>query len=345
MRIILHIGTEKTGTTTIQEFLHVNRDRLLSDGILVPLSPNASGLLNHRKLAVYGCNDTKRDDGRVKLGITSSSEFRAQFERDFVKECLESGCDTVVLSSEHCSSRLRSNEEIERVKTLLDQVGQTTILLYLRPQEEMWKSWYSTSVSIASCKPFSAPTRENRNKLLDYHALCCSWATAFGTDSLRVRIFAKDEFVDQNLLRDFVSAAGLTLKWDGIHLPPQRNTSINLKLLEFLRRFNVYLPHMSKRTKFHPDPLQGDLIKILRRLSQRMPPDVLSREQLEWTAEFSEGNANVARIFLGRDDGVLFRDDNASVRVDTPPPQFNLDDAFEIFAKIWSEKNRPQQNR
>lgn len=35
----LHIGTEKTGTTTLQSFLSKNRDALSKQGIIYPKSP------------------------------------------------------------------------------------------------------------------------------------------------------------------------------------------------------------------------------------------------------------------------------------------------------------------
>ena len=47
---ILHIGTEKTGTTSIQKFLATNRTLLKANGVLYPLSP---GKVNHIGLEAY----------------------------------------------------------------------------------------------------------------------------------------------------------------------------------------------------------------------------------------------------------------------------------------------------
>ena len=46
--LVAQIYVEKTGTSTIQQFLNVNRVGLLDEGILYPESP---GLTNHRKLS------------------------------------------------------------------------------------------------------------------------------------------------------------------------------------------------------------------------------------------------------------------------------------------------------
>ena len=50
-RIILHFGSSKSGSTTLQYFLNGNRDALLSKGVLVPRS--VSGGINHKGLALY----------------------------------------------------------------------------------------------------------------------------------------------------------------------------------------------------------------------------------------------------------------------------------------------------
>lgn len=54
--VILHIGAEKTGTTTIQEFLTLNRERLLAQGVHFPMSV---GLKNHTRLAVCAAFDKR----------------------------------------------------------------------------------------------------------------------------------------------------------------------------------------------------------------------------------------------------------------------------------------------
>ncbi|MEL4896014.1 hypothetical protein [Crocosphaera sp. Alani8] len=56
MRAFLHIGTEKTGTTTIQNFLVKNREKLLSRSYLYP---SFSGRSNHSSLVVLA---TKSDN-------------------------------------------------------------------------------------------------------------------------------------------------------------------------------------------------------------------------------------------------------------------------------------------
>lgn len=59
MKCFLHIGTEKTATTTIQSFLSLNRKRLREYGYFYPES---IGFLNHSSLSIAAYELTKRDD-------------------------------------------------------------------------------------------------------------------------------------------------------------------------------------------------------------------------------------------------------------------------------------------
>src|ERR1700690_4476721 len=68
----LHIGTEKTGTTSIQNFLSKNRPRLKKQGIIYPRSP---GNQSQRDLTVYALGDERQSGGiRRHSGVSSSEQ-------------------------------------------------------------------------------------------------------------------------------------------------------------------------------------------------------------------------------------------------------------------------------
>src|ERR1043165_5358722 len=53
-RAFLHIGVEKTGTTTIQAFMAKNRQALTKKGVLYPRAP---GNENHVGLTIYAADN------------------------------------------------------------------------------------------------------------------------------------------------------------------------------------------------------------------------------------------------------------------------------------------------
>lgn len=48
MRLIIHAGFAKTGTTTLQSFLNTHRDELLNEKILYPLQFLHDGSAHHK---------------------------------------------------------------------------------------------------------------------------------------------------------------------------------------------------------------------------------------------------------------------------------------------------------
>ncbi len=59
--IYLHIGTEKTGSTTLQAVSGINRRTLMNHGIFYPRTP---GERNHIKLALFAANEPYVSDLR-----------------------------------------------------------------------------------------------------------------------------------------------------------------------------------------------------------------------------------------------------------------------------------------
>ena len=64
--LILHIGTEKTGTTSIQEFLGINRAALAEQGLHVP---EFLGARTHRWAAYMAENVDRIDHFSKELGL------------------------------------------------------------------------------------------------------------------------------------------------------------------------------------------------------------------------------------------------------------------------------------
>ena len=56
---IIHMGAAKTGSSTLQEFFHLNRERLRDAGVFYPRSPGAK---QHGLLA-EACIDPAREPG------------------------------------------------------------------------------------------------------------------------------------------------------------------------------------------------------------------------------------------------------------------------------------------
>ena len=105
-RIILHIGLHKTGTTTIQNVLHANRDFLLRhEGVLYPsLDPNLSNALLHI-LEDDSRNRPRKLRSKKKAGFTNEelAARREEFLNSLDAEISSSEWNTLLLSAEGLS--------------------------------------------------------------------------------------------------------------------------------------------------------------------------------------------------------------------------------------------------
>ncbi len=98
------------------------------------------GRNEYRDISAY-CMDKNRIDGYFRYSRITSEKARETFDDRFLSsfreniESIPENVHTVVISSEHFSSRLKSVDELYRAKELLDQYFTSVqIICYLRDQ-------------------------------------------------------------------------------------------------------------------------------------------------------------------------------------------------------------------
>ena len=151
MKVIVHIGAEKTGSTSIQEYLYDNISLLSNAGFYYYCS---SVYKNSRALPAYCMDDHIYDDFLRNKGIRSVQkkiDFKHEFLKNFSAEMksVPKKIHTVIISSEHLHSRLRSQEEVGNVRELLSPFfSDVKIVCYIREQVRTCTSLYSTAIKI-----------------------------------------------------------------------------------------------------------------------------------------------------------------------------------------------------
>lgn len=93
MKILLHIGQSKTGTSAIQEFLTLNKDRLREAGFLYP------GVKLGGITVDIGAHNSVADALTRKHRYPYYTDV--QYFNKFFKEAKDVKAETVILSAEH----------------------------------------------------------------------------------------------------------------------------------------------------------------------------------------------------------------------------------------------------
>lgn len=242
-KVVLHIGCEKTGTTSIQRYLSENRDKLLSEyGVLYPRSLGRS---NHTKFAIYAC-DESRGLTRFLNRDEDLKSFREALEISFLNEVKSYDWSTLIISAEWLHPRVKSTEEFSRIKNLLKKIaGKIEILMYVRRQDEMAVSLYSTSLKSGSYNDFNFPsiTSAKLPYYYDFFTIYKCWRSMFGVGNVEVRVFDKEALYGGDILKDFLNLIGVDEIVDS--LARRENQSLSDEGVILLKAFNFWVENNS----------------------------------------------------------------------------------------------------
>lgn len=242
MKTILHIGLEKTGTTSVQQLLKSNRAALLSQGILVPTSLHPG---NNFYLAMASFSSF-RPDGLLKAeGIKNQAgldAFRRKVLTKFQAELkAASSAKQVLISSEHLQSRLTSVEDIQLLKSNLESVGLNDfeVLVYLREPIRIALSHHGMAIKkgVFVDESFFEPNHPRVSQILGFQRSIEMWQQVFGADALRVRLYPEGQ-KPSALIDDFFSAAGVSQVGLNLNSDAKRNVNLTLGALQILNQVN-----------------------------------------------------------------------------------------------------------
>lgn len=300
--LVLHIGTYKTGSTSIQAFLRRNREELARRGCLVPRS---AGTTRHVRFGMYTMPDedllASQDWLRGGYGDLPPAEFRKRFRRRLFAEMRDVHPDRMVLSDEALFGASRAR--LGRLRRFVGRVSRSTrVVVYLRRQEDHLGSLYQQHVKRGQSQRLAAWAQEDRSVFYDYHRRLVEWRDQLEPDALVVRPFERPAFVGGGLVDDFVVAADLTEVATGLDPTGARNEGLSAESVEFLRLFNL---HRAENLGMSPWQMRNS--DLLARL-QAVPGPTLTLAAADlaaFGARWAETNEAVARDFLGR-PGPLF---------------------------------------
>ncbi len=230
--IVLHIGGEKTGSTALQTTLMNNARRLWRQARL--LYPRRSLLASghgHFPLAAAFLDPSLRNF------VTPAQHHSPEVMRWALETVIARRRPrVVVLSAEHFSSRYRA-EQIAALARLLSP-WPVKVVFYVRPQEEMAASGFSTGLLSGMRQWFHVDGVPGTARYYNLCAIADDWAAAFGAGNLRVRSYA--EAAERGLEEDFLAQAGAP----EVRLEPagRLNASISLMEARLLHALNQQLP-------------------------------------------------------------------------------------------------------
>ena len=303
--LYLHIGTPKTGSTSIQNFMYDNRETLAEKGLYYPdmgydfkniiHSVNAHFLMN-----LTPANKTPAE-GYAKSfteGLEKLYEMAADHEK-------------ILLSEEKLWYWYRkdgpNSSFWKDLKEKLDAHGiDCRIIVYLRRQDSFMQSLWSQRIKagIRKCS-FEEFLKEPYPN--DYYDYLNTLAGIFGKDHIIARPFERGRFKNGDLLEDFLDIFGMDIK-DGFKVgDPAQNQKLEGSYLE-LRRMIGHLPEYAKHDVYPGFVFQKLQSKNYFNEDFKKYHPIDSQKLTDYLKTFDESNSLVAKEYLGLEDGKLFDD-------------------------------------
>lgn len=300
MRLIIHGGIHRTGTTTLQRFFSDNRAALLKQGILYPF-----GASNHQRIA-----------WDIHAGRLSGGELLGQLE----SAAAEARPKAILLSGEDFSV----HKDLRWLKPLRERF-EVEAHFYLKRQDLWLMSWYNQHVKWPFDRRKSRMSAEEflgtigDYYWIDFHWLARLWTEALGGTGLRLHVTEGST----DVVSDFCGHLGLSID-DALHTPKPENGSLPPQILEFVRQFGIAAFTPPERSRF---------LNAVRKVCQerQFPKSNVYSPVVRnlILARFAESNRRTAREYFGRPAGELFAEQTVSPEEPYVSP--NLPESVELM--------------
>ncbi len=228
--LIMHIGTTKTGSTSIQHRLVAQKRNLPAQGAYFAATPSDKG--RHIMLATaFTSYNSMTDDAENtrwegEAPTAKLSTYLAQFTAEM--NALPAGIKRVILSAEQFSMYVRKPADIARLRDFLAPFfSKMTIVVYLRRQDSHFASVYSEFLRFGDVHEPDMTRLRVFHHNYDYASFVGRWAAAFGEANVRPRIFERTAGKSFDVVQDFFELCGLDATLKGEGPAEDRNVSMN----------------------------------------------------------------------------------------------------------------------
>ena len=239
-KIFIHVGQDKTGSTSIQSNLHLNRELLAEYSHLYALGQF------HPEFVSFFAKDPFSID--FNIAYSASSSIKSINKRDAaylssLKKQLETAKEDYLIFSYESLTNLNHDELLSLKNFLAQYTDQFQIVYYLRPPASYAQSALSERVKNGSLSWHIHPP------ITPYQVQLTKLINVFGKNNINLRIFSKSFLKDGDVVIDFLNQIGCnqaifeTFKFAQI----KNNISLSEEAIvigdEVIRILNGYLPY------------------------------------------------------------------------------------------------------
>jgi hypothetical protein len=328
----LHIGLQKTGTTSLQQFLFDNQSLLQRQGYYYP---TALGRVNHIYLAVCNQGLNKIDDIRRSLGIKSPTDVVRAKEETLQKiqkelEDLQSPPKHIIMSNEHVHGRIVTKAEVLSLREFVSSFCETCkVVIYLRRQDQLAVSLYSTRFR-AGATELAPVFPVNQLDFYDYDRRLSQFSNVFERENIIVRLFDKSELKDEDLFTDFCDVVGITNN-SAFRRPGVLNQPLKPEAIRLFAELNKHIPRFLNG---RPNRDFSLILNAFDSLFCGHGPITDRATAMQFYERFKEGNERVRSTYFSARQQPLFDETFDDYPETMPSMDYSYEDAVKLSSEL-----------
>lgn len=340
--VYLHIGTMKTGTSAIQSFLAANRELLESQGYAYPeikIELPRQYIIRNAHFLVCSADEVT---GKPVDEKTILENGYAQIEE------LTKNFENIVLSDEVIWHRSKKEDNFWR--DLIDRFNsigcEVKIIVYLRRQDMAAMSVYNQNVKGGQM------TSETFDEYLDgggadfcqldYYEQLKKIEKDVCKENIIIRVYENGQFEGEGntIYSDFLKCIGLAYETAKYEIKNERvNLSLQGNYIELKRIING-LPEYRESDNFMLKPLKAASAFKFENSLHGKESFLTPEKAMAFMSQFETGNRKLAVEFLGREDGILFREPIGSCPVWRMDTETLYEDIMLSMASVFCRQEK-----
>ena len=348
-KLVLHIGTGKTGTTALQSFLWNNAVKLREYGWDYPDILKSWCCKNDRRYI-----EGEKNGNLLKVSIIADWEEKKKEELwDIIFERLKNF--NVIISDESIWGHpvIDTKAAIDDYKRRCVNIK---IVIYLRRQDKYLESLWNQNVKerLETDDLWDFIHRPENLQSADYLGKIKSIEKVVGRDNIIVRVYEASQFKGTrgDITSDFIHVLNqiegkMKDEWEGIWLPGNENRKLDGEMLWakllFNRAYVSVFPDLDMREEMKTGfaNVYTDFARFFQdaETSSSKPSAffLTKEERRKILKNYEADNKEIAHTYLRRKDGRIFLDDKIDLNVYRPDFSKREEIIIGIFARMVSK--------